>query len=126
MVDALIVVGGGLLLDVDVADAVPPPPPPPPVPAVLPDDTLVLPAFVDAAAELFLLEDMLPLLCFYCSAIPSSRSSASVELLTTTTTAQSRVGCTPTTIYYIDTGSLSSAVATFQFRILHSTVVGGC
>lgn len=51
MVDAFLAVGGGLLLDVDVADGVPPAPT-----AVL----LLPPAFVDAAvAELFLLEDML-------------------------------------------------------------------
>lgn len=62
-------VDGGLLLDVDVAEAEPPPLPPAPVGVV--DDALVLLAFVDAAAAaaaaaaavLFLLEDMLLLCC---------------------------------------------------------------
>lgn len=50
--------GGGLLLDVEVAEGVPPPPV---APAVLPAEALVLFAFVDAAV-LFLFEDILLLL----------------------------------------------------------------
>lgn len=65
VVDAFFVIGGGLLLPVDVAEGVPFPPPPAPdaVLAAADDALVVLLAFVDAvAAVLFLLEDML-LLC---------------------------------------------------------------